>query len=204
MKFFAKIIFLFLFFYFSFLESKTTFDCEYFTEKYGKEFKLPNKLLTSIALVESGIKKKGNFVSWPWTLNVDGRSKYFKGKDQALKFLKENYLKKKNIDVGCMQISMKFHRKKFESLEKILDPESNVKYAATYLKKLFKQHRTWNEAVSRYHSSIPERKKKYLHKVQNYWSKLRQKKLPTKPRSRSLNTEKVEYFRKQLAKQKFM
>ena len=41
--------------------------CNQYTEKIAKEYKIPNKLLTSISLVESGLKKGNNFVSWPWT-----------------------------------------------------------------------------------------------------------------------------------------
>ena len=36
-----------------------------------------------------------------------------------------------------MQISMKYHMDEFDSLENMLDPDSNVKYAAKFLKKLF-------------------------------------------------------------------
>ena len=66
-------------------------NCLNFTEKYGKQFNIPDKLLTSISLVESGIKKNNNFVSWPWTLNVAGKSMFFDNKDDALSFLKKNY-----------------------------------------------------------------------------------------------------------------
>ena len=40
------------------LKSEEVYDCLSLTEKYGREFKLPNKLLTSISFVESGLKKK--------------------------------------------------------------------------------------------------------------------------------------------------
>ena len=36
-----------------------------------------------------------------------------------------------------MQISLKYHINEFDSLENILDPDKNVKYAAKFLKKLF-------------------------------------------------------------------
>ena len=66
------------------------FTCNHFTEKYEKKFSLPNKLLTSISLVESGKKVGDKFTSWPWTLNVEGKSKFFESKDQTLSFLKLN------------------------------------------------------------------------------------------------------------------
>ena len=73
---------------------KASINCNNFTEKIGKEYKIPNKLLTSISLVESGLKKGENFVSWPWTLNVSGKSKFFKSKDETLSYLKKTMIKK--------------------------------------------------------------------------------------------------------------
>ena len=186
--------------YFKPVYSNSTTDCFNFTEKYGKQFNIPDKLLTSISLVESGINKNNRFISWPWTLNVAGKSKFFDNKNDALDFLKKNY-KNKNIDVGCMQISLKYHFKEFDSLENILDPEQNVKYAAKFLKNLFSKHRRWNEAISRYHSSVPIRKKKYLKRVKNYWADIRQKKIILNPTRRSRTKEKIEFFKKELSDQ---
>ena len=71
--------------------SLASISCNQYTEKIAKEYKIPNKLLTSISLVESGLKKGNNFVSWPWTLNVSGKSKFFESKDETISFLKKNY-----------------------------------------------------------------------------------------------------------------
>ena len=182
--------------------SNSLTNCLNFTEKYGKQFNIPDKLLTSISLVESGIKKNNNFVSWPWTLNVAGKSMFFDNKNDALNFLKKNYKNKnKNIDVGCMQISMKYHINEFDSLENILDPDENVKYAAKFLKKLFFKHKRWNEAISRYHSSVPARKKQYLNRVKNYWADIRQKKIPLYTNDKKRTEEKIEFFRRELSNQ---
>tara|TARA_E500000331_G_C17109472_1_gene648993 strand:- start:83 stop:694 length:612 start_codon:yes stop_codon:yes gene_type:complete len=178
-------------------------SCNYFTEKYGKEYRLPNGLLTSISLVESGIQKKEKgFQSWPWTLNVSGKSKYFDNKQEVLDYLRLNLKKNKSIDVGCMQINTKYHLKKFNDLDHIIDPKENVKYAAEFLSRLYKKHRSWNEAISRYHSSIPKKKKLYLKKVYSFWNNLRQKKIII--HSKYINnheSKKIKYFREILAKE---
>ncbi len=186
--------------YFKPAYSNSSINCFNFTEKYGKQFKIPDKLLTSISLVESGIKKKNSFVSWPWTLNVGGKSMFFDNKNDALNFLKKNY-KNKNIDVGCMQISLKYHINEFDSLENILDPDQNVKYAAKFLKNLFSKYKRWNEAISRYHSSVPIRKKQYLQRVKNYWADLRQKKIIIQPNHSNRTKEKIKFFKKELSDQ---
>ena len=187
---------------------KASINCNKFTEKIGKEYKIPNKLLTSISLVESGLKKGENFVSWPWTLNVSGKSKFFKSKDETLSYLKKNYDKKNNIDVGCMQISLKYHGQNFKNFNQILDPENNVKYAAKFLRSLYSKHKTWNEAISRYHSSVPKRKMRYLKKVQSYWSDLRQRKikmdLVVELDELSKKERKIKYFRDEFRKQKIL
>ena len=175
-------------------------NCLNFTEKYGKQFNIPDKLLTSISLVESGIKKNNNFISWPWTLNVAGKSMFFDNKNDALSFLKKNYTNK-NIDVGCMQISLKYHINEFDSLENVLDPDTNVKYAAKFLRKLFLKHKRWNEAISRYHSSVPKRKTQYLNRVKNYWSDIRQKKIILHSDYNKRTKEKIEFFRRELSNQ---
>ena len=61
-----------------------------------------------------------------------------------------------------MQISLKYHAKEFEYLEDILDPENNVEYGAKFLRSLYNRHKSWNEAISRYHSSIPKNKIKAM------------------------------------------
>jgi hypothetical protein len=195
------LVFVIIIFSFNYLKSSEVDNCSYFTEKYSKELNLPNKLLTSISLVESGIKREKNiFRPWPWTLNVSGKPIYFNNKTEILKYLKENIDKKKSIDIGCMQINARYHLKNFLSLSQIVDPEENVKYAAGFLLRLYKEHRSWNEAISRYHSSIPIRKKKYLKKVYAFWKDLRQRKI--KIVADSKKTEKIKYFRDILAQEK--
>ncbi len=202
--------FFFIFFVVLFLDknTKAATYCGQYTEKIAKEYKIPNKLLTSISLVESGLKKGKNFVSWPWTLNVSGKSKFFNSKDETISFLKKNYDKKKNIDVGCMQISLKYHGQNFENFNQILDPKNNIEYAAKYLKSLHSKHKTWNEAISRYHSSIPQRKKIYLKKVKTYWADLRQKKInmdfAIDFEEITKRQRKIKYFRNEFRKQKLL
>ena len=168
--------------------------CQNLAEKFGRQFKIPNKLLSSISIVESGTVKENKLISWPWTLNVDGEAKYFKTKEETVNFLESNLKKFKNIDVGCMQISTKYHLQKFNNVSELINPENNVKYAAKYLRKLFHTHKTWNEAISRYHSSIPSRKKNYLSKVHYFWKKLRETRTP------ETTKKKLDFFKSQLRK----
>ncbi len=200
---FKLVTYTILLFFFSSSFAQEIENCNFLTEKYGKQFNLPNKLLTSIALVESGLKKeKKEFGSWPWTLNVAGKSIYFNNKKETLSFLKKKLNSRKSIDVGCMQINTKYHLKNFNSLEQLIEPEENVKYAASFLSSLHKKHRSWNEAISRYHSSIPKKKQQYLKRVYSYWNNLRQRKIKIKSNYENQNNEKIKFFREILEKEK--
>ena len=197
------IISFFLIYVPSSVSSNDVVGCQIYTEKYNKIYRLPNKLLTSISLVESGVIEGNKINPWPWALNVNGKSKYFDNKKDTLSFLRKSLQTNRNIDVGCMQINYKFHGHNFKNLDHILNPEENVKYAAEFLKKLFKKHKSWNEAISRYHSSEPSRKKRYLKKVRDFWDKLRQRQIHTNHTStQNLDKKKIEYFRQLLGREK--
>ena len=80
--------------------SNDIFECQIYTEKYSKIYRLPNKLLTSISLVVSGIIEGNTINSWPWALNVNGKSKYFDNKKDTLSFLKESLKKIEILILG--------------------------------------------------------------------------------------------------------
>ena len=150
--------------------------CEEAIQTVEKKYNIPYKLLSAISLTETGRTIDGNFVSWPWSFNVSGKTVLFENEDNARKFLKEKIKKNlNNIDIGCMQINYKYHNKRFKNLDDILNPLSNVDWAAKYLKSLFSKYKSWNTAISRYHSSNPKRMKNYLKKVHKNWNIERQK-----------------------------
>ena len=150
-------------------------DCYNIASKVEKEFKIPNKLLSSISFTETGITKNGIYQPWPWSLNVNGKAIFFDSKKEMLNYLdKAVYEKKKNIDIGCMQLNYRYHGSMFKNLEDMTDPEENIYYAGSFLKKLFLKHKSWNLAISRYHSSNPIRMKVYLKKVHEHWKKNRE------------------------------
>ena len=150
------------------------YKCIESAKKYEKIFKLPENLLVSVALTESGkMLKSGEFVAWPWTVNVKGKGRFFKSKDLVLKYVK-NYIKngKKNIDMGCMQVNYMYHPKAFSNLSLAFDPEENVKWSANLIKNLYRKYGSYREAVGYYHSYRTVKKNKYSAKVFNTWKKL--------------------------------
>ena len=153
-------------------------DCRVVIESAEKKYKIPNKLLSAISLTESGRTVNGNFVAWPWSVNVSGESFYFENKEKTENFLRKKLSENnKNIDIGCMQINYRYHNKSFKDLQSFVDPEQNIDWAANFLRNLFVRHNSWNMAISRYHSSNPKRMRSYLKKVKKNWDKERQNKV---------------------------
>ncbi len=122
---------------------------------YEKKYNLPTDTLHSIALKESGVTHKvhKNIIPWPWAINVAGKGFYFDSKNQAANFLLAQLREgKKNIDVGCMQINLKYHNTNFRTINQALEPCHNIEYAAKLLQEHFEKHGNWQKAIAYYHS----------------------------------------------------
>jgi hypothetical protein len=136
---------------------------------------IPWRLLRAVALVESGREdpKTGTVVPWPWTLNVDGESRYHASKAEALKALLQSRDRGiENVDVGCMQINLHYHQGVFTSMDQALDPKRNTQYGASFLRALYAATGSWADAVRRYHSATPDMGESYAARVMAVWRKL--------------------------------
>lgn len=137
-------------------------DCEAIAARIGAAEGLPAGLLPAISRIESGRKMGKTVRAWPWTLNHAGKGLFFESRDEALTYLRKTVANgPRNIDVGCMQINNYWHGKNFTSLEAMIDPETNIRYAVRYLKELFREKGSWDAAVRNYHSPDPERGARY-------------------------------------------
>ena len=117
-----------------------------------KVYQLPENLLVSVALTESGKKlKSGEFVAWPWTINMKEKVNFLI--HLVLKYV-ESYIKKgkRNIDMGCMQVNYMYHPKAFNNLSLAFDPDTNVKWSANLIKNLYEKYGSYRDAVGYYHS----------------------------------------------------
>ena len=150
------------------------YKCITSAKKYEKIYGLPENLLVSVALTESGRKtNNGNFVAWPWTINVKGKGRFFNSKQEAVNYVSKFVKKgKKNFDVGCMQVNHMYHPNAFSNLDKAFDPEINVEWSANLIKNLYEKYGSYREAVGYYHSYRPIRKNQYASKVFNTWRRL--------------------------------
>lgn len=137
-----------------------------------RELDIPRGLLTAIALTESGRfdRTAGALRAWPWTLNVAGDGLYFDTREEARAAAARALASGiRQVDIGCMQVSMAWHATGFETVTEALEPVDNVAYGARYLRGLYDRHGDWSEAVRRYHSGDPDRGEAYLRRVIDLW-----------------------------------
>jgi Transglycosylase SLT domain len=123
---------------------------------------VPLNVLRSISRAESGRSSGGGLQPWPWTVNMEGTGRWFESLDEARSYV---FLHFKNgarsFDVGCFQINYKWHGEAFRSIDDMLDPLLNARYAAEYLSELYQEFGNWTDAVGAYHSRTPELAERY-------------------------------------------
>lgn len=123
---------------------------------------IPSGLLAAIAKVESGVHK--------FAINLNGKSVFAASKEDALlqinKALDSGLT---NIDIGVMQLNWRWHHWEFVDAEEMLEPASNIKYAASLLRSLYNKHGDWQSAVRYYHSATGIHHRKYSRKVVMCW-----------------------------------
>ena len=145
--------------------------CETVALEAENAFNLPSGILTSIARVESGRKTDtGIYRAWPWTINDNGKGLFFDTRESAVDYIiKQKEFGNTHIDIGCMQISVKWHSHAFSSPESMLDPYTNIAYAAVFLEELYQTHGDWELAIKYYHSADTKKNIPYLQKVNAVW-----------------------------------
>ena len=174
---FSNKLFITLFFTFIFSDlvySKDNLypECEFIASVAEEKYDLPVGILSSISNVEAGrITKDGQKRGWPWTVNHAGEGLFFESSQDAIEYVDEALQSGDlNLDVGCMQISLKWHSMHFETLEMAFNPYENIEYAAQFLNNLYISHGSWEQAIKHYHSSDPKKNIKYHKKVLAAWS----------------------------------
>ena len=176
-KWFASFILLFLVISAIYSKSNASTDataessCEVVTSEAEEAFSLPEGILTAIARVESGRKMQdGVYRAWPWTINDNGKGLFFDTRQSAIDYInKQKELNNLAIDIGCMQISVKWHAHAFSSHASMLDPYTNIAYAAIFLEELYQNHGEWDLAIKHYHSAETQKNVPYLQKVNAVW-----------------------------------
>jgi soluble lytic murein transglycosylase-like protein len=123
--------------------------CERFLSAASRIENVPLGVLYAVGLTETG--NKGSL--HPYALNIEGKTIFAATKVEAMAhFRKARNDGKKLIDLGCMQVNHHYHGANFNSPEAMLDPQTNIAYAAHFLRSLYASEGSWTAAVARYPS----------------------------------------------------
>lgn len=155
--------------------SKVCRQAVYQTER---ALRLPVGIMQAISLAESGRwdKSSRSHFAWPWTVMAHGKGRFYPSKAAAIAAVRKLQASGlKNIDVGCMQVNLKYHPRAFDSLEDAFDPVTNARYAANLFAKLRKANRSIMRAVAHYHSTTRHRNRPYTRKVVRLWNQERRR-----------------------------
>lgn len=143
-------------------------DCERSIRSAERKYNLPPYLLAAIALTESGKNGKPS----PVAMNIGGRSYYASDTAEMQEVVARNGGQGASIDVGCVQINLRWHAGRFKDWRSLLIPSYNAEYAALYLSELFREYGSWNAAVGAYHSRTKWRSANYACLVSRRWSQI--------------------------------
>jgi soluble lytic murein transglycosylase-like protein len=114
---------------------------------------VPSSVLYAVALQESGVRRNGRIVPWPWSLNVAGESRRYAtradtcaGLHRALREVADT-----RIDAGLGQVNLGYHRQRYSRPCDLLDPYRNLDIAAQILREQHTAGEDWIVAIGRYH-----------------------------------------------------
>ncbi|MDG4648626.1 lytic transglycosylase domain-containing protein [Roseibacterium sp. SDUM158017] len=128
-------------------------------ERHG----IPGNLLLGIGLQEAGTRRDGRLTVWPWAVNAAGEGRLFDSRDAAMAWVRDRLAAGvRSIDVGCLQINLRWHPDAFETLANGFDAGINADYAARFLRDLYLRTGDWETAAGSYHSFTPDRRAVYL------------------------------------------
>ncbi|MBP5057692.1 transglycosylase SLT domain-containing protein [Pseudomonas chlororaphis] len=114
---------------------------------------IPSTVLYAVALQESGIRRNGRIVPWPWSLNVAGQSRHYTTRADACAGLQRAMRSTPHtrIDAGLGQINLGYHQQRYSTACDLLDPYRNLAIAAEILKEQHITGEDWMVSISHYH-----------------------------------------------------
>ncbi len=136
---------------------------------------IPSTVLYAVALQESGIRRSGRVVPWPWSLNVAGQSRRFATRAEACTGLQQamRSIPHTRIDAGLGQINLGYQKHRFTSPCELLDPYRNLAIAADILREQHTPGEDWLQAIGRYHRPAGgEPAARYRHSVSRHLARV--------------------------------
>ncbi|SCA58101.1 putative Transglycosylase, SLT domain protein [Candidatus Terasakiella magnetica] len=120
-----------------------------------KQIKNPmlQKLLLAIGKQESRFS--------PYVVRLGKESHWAKSKAEAKRLVESFTGKLSDVDVGCMQINLHYHKEAI-SLDDMLTPAKNVRFALSLLARNYKEYGNWTHAIAHYNAGNCEKQAQYV------------------------------------------
>lgn len=148
-------------------------------EQVGLEANIDPRLLYAVALCESAYNPDpslGTVLPYPWVLRTGSAPFYGDDFFETKKVLIRYLTKSQSVDVGMMQINVKWHAHRVSEPVDLLDPLTNVRVGAEILNELFDRYpNNAIKAIGLYHSGTPEKAARYGKTVWRVYSSLLEK-----------------------------
>lgn len=152
---------------FAFSLTGTVFD------KAGQVYDLDPLLIYSIALVESAASGGSGVKPSPYALRTRWTPHYPKTREEAAVLLTSLLEKESSIDVGMMQVNLRWHRDKVENPTDLLDLETNVMVGAKILRaSIDSKPNNLILGIGTYHSPTEIRSQNYGERVMAVYKNL--------------------------------
>lgn len=148
--------------------------CDRAAQTAARETGVPLRVMLAVTRVETGRGRAGAQPEpWPWALNIGGDGSWHDTADTALLAAQQAIATgKRNIDIGCFQLNYRWHGHGFASLDAMMEPLSNARYAAQFLRDLHRELGDWTRAAGAYHSRNPEHAARYLARYHDIYAAL--------------------------------
>lgn len=147
--------------------------CEAAARDAADRYEVPQQILQTLMLTETGRSIEGSMRPWPWAINSNGESFWFDSKADMLEKIDELILSDvTNFDIGCFQLNYRWHAQNFSDVAEMADPNQNARYAASFLRSKFNESTSWQSAVGAYHSQTASKASVYLARFEgvfNQW-----------------------------------
>ncbi|WP_232796412.1 transglycosylase SLT domain-containing protein [Roseovarius salinarum] len=142
--------------------------CDRAAENASAESGVPIDVMHAITRTETGRRRGDELMPWPWAVNMRGQGRWFETRDAASAYLRAHRKNgARNFDVGCFQINYRWHGHAFTSVDQMLEPAANARYAAAFLARLYRETGSWPAAAGAYHSRTPEHARRYKARFQS-------------------------------------
>lgn len=143
--------------------------CDLAAQRAASKTGVPLSVLMAITRTETGRKSGGQFRPWPWTVNMEGKGVWFDTPNEARDYAYKHFQRgARSFDVGCFQVNYKWHGEAFRSIDEMFDPQINANYAARFLRDLFYEKGSWEEAAGAYHSRTKKYADRYRKRFQSF------------------------------------